>query len=105
MAKQDQAKRLWGDPIIWGVGMKRISPEQAINKECRSCMNGPFSVCKDTDCPLKNDKLKPLKRIQNYCLRCVPEQNMNGVKQCNGEILNPEIHMCSLHPFRLGNIR
>lgn len=105
MAKQSQAKRLWEDPIVWDVDMKRINPEQAINKECHWCMNGPFSACRDTDCPLKNVKLKPLKRIQHYCISCVPEQNMNGVKQCNGEILSPEFHICSLHPFRLGNKR
>jgi hypothetical protein len=69
---------------------RRLTPEQAIEKECHWCMNGRDAECRYIDCPLKNGKLNPLKKIRDYCLSCVPEQDMNGVKQCTGEILNLE---------------
>ncbi len=84
--------------------MKRLSPEQTIQRQCRWCMNNQSTACRNNDCPLRNENLKPLERIQNYCLRCVPEQDINGVKQCTGEILSPKFHICSLHTFRLGKL-
>ena len=83
--------------------MKRISPKQAIDRECRWCMNDFNAGCRDNACPLKNAKLTVLKRIRSYCLQCVPEQDAAGVKKCTGEILSPEFHICTLHPHRLGN--
>jgi len=58
--------------------------------------------CTSEECSLNKPGLTALKRIKSHCLKCVPEQSIYGVRACTGEILNPEPHICPLHPFRLG---
>lgn len=80
-----------------------LSPSKAILLECRSCMNtGAFRGCTSRDCFLNRPGLSTLKRIKAHCLYCAPEQTVNGVKACTGEINGPEPHTCPLHPYRLG---
>ncbi len=66
-------------------------------------MYGRDTKCRDKNCPLNNTKLNPLQKIREYCKECVSGHFDNEVRQCTGEVLNPEFHICSLHPFRLGH--
>jgi hypothetical protein len=56
--------------------------------------------CKSVDCKLNNKALPALKRIKAHCISCVPEQNLKGVRECTGELLNG---ICPLHPYREGH--
>ena len=80
-----------------------MTPLQAIRKECGYCKGGTRVPCNDEGCNLTNSKLTSLKKIKAHCKQCVPEQSMQGVGECDGKILCPEPHACSLHPFRLGH--
>jgi hypothetical protein len=56
--------------------------------------------CKSEDCKLNNKALTVLKRIKSHCISCVPEQNLKGVRECTGELLNG---ICPLHLYREGH--
>jgi hypothetical protein len=56
--------------------------------------------CKSVDCKLNNKALPALKRIKAHCISCVPEQNLKGVKECTGRLLDDKT--CPLHSYRLG---
>jgi len=79
-----------------------MTPTKAIRIECLYCRNGQIYYKCKSDCELKNKKLSPLKRIKGYCLNCTPEHSYQGVRACKGEFLNPELHKCPLHLYRLG---
>ena len=83
--------------------MKQLSPTQAIKQECRWCMNYQRIKCNSEICQLKNMRLPALKRIKANCLTCCSEQSIQGVRDCTGEVLYPEPHICYIHPFRLGS--
>lgn len=83
--------------------MKRSTPEKAIIRECRWCMNRSTLECTSSDCPLMEKEEDPLTKIRNYCLRCVYGQKIGDIKRCSGRLLDPEFKTCSLHPFRPGN--
>ena len=84
-------------------GGDRLTPKQAISAECKFCNNTiNFHGCSSELCQLNNMELKHIKRIKAHCLTCVPEQNLPGVKDCDGKVTNSEPHICYLHPFRLG---
>ena len=84
-----------------------ITPLQAIQKECRYCHNSTQynrANCNSELCKLSllNDFKSNLKRIKSYCIACIPEQSLQGVRKCDGKILNPEPHLCPLRSFKLG---
>jgi hypothetical protein len=81
-----------------------MTPKQAILKQCRFCMNTQaFKGCDSEVCKLNDSYLSNLKRIKAHCLTCVPEENLKGVRDCNGRITNQSNLKCSLHPYRLGH--
>lgn len=80
-----------------------LPPKQAIQEECRFCMNTKtFRGCNSTTCKLNDASLTNLKKIKAHCATCVADQNRRGVRDCDGLICNPEMHKCPLHPYRLG---
>ncbi len=86
---------------------KRLTPKEAIKQECRYCLNaaklpGPVG-CDNESCNLNKTELSLLKRIKTHCIECIPEQSSQGVRRCDGKVLNPEPHVCPLHPYRLGH--
>ena len=86
---------------------KRLTPKQAIKRECKYCLNtqklsGPVG-CTSEACYLSDVTQTALKRIKKHCFGCVPEQSPQGVRKCDGKVLNPSPHVCPLHPFRLGH--
>ena len=81
-----------------------MTPKQAILKQCRFCMNANiFRGCNSEYCNLNDSSFSNLKKTKRHCITCIPEQSVQGVRKCSGEILNPEPHKCSLHPYRLGH--
>jgi len=78
--------------------------KESIKKQCRYCMNVknlPNGFVCRAECNLNDLSLTPLKRIRKHCLECLgssPE-----VKKCDGIILKPKKHICSLHKFREGH--
>lgn len=80
-----------------------MTPKQAILIQCRFCLNTQvFKGCNSEVCKLNDSSLSNLKRIKAHCLTCVPEQNLKGVRACDGIVTNQKEHKCSLHPYRLG---
>jgi hypothetical protein len=79
-----------------------MTPKEAIQKECRCCMNDSNIQCVDEDCALRDKSLSHVKRIKNHCLSCIPSQSAHGVAGCCGVITNLEEPLCPLHSFRLG---
>jgi hypothetical protein len=79
-----------------------MTPKTAIKKECKYCKNNLQFECYSEACQLNNHELVPLKRIKAYCITCVPEQSLQGVRKCNGKILNPIPHICPLWSYRFG---
>lgn len=80
-----------------------MTPTKAIKLECSHCKNDFKFQCENKVCRLNNKKLFTLKRIKSYCLTCVLDQNIRGVKNCDGKVLTPEPRICPLHPYGLGH--
>lgn len=80
-----------------------ITPLRAIRVMCKLCKNGYHFECKSEVCKLNNKYLSTLKRIKAHCITCIPEQSIQGIRKCDGKVLNPEPHICPLHPYRLGH--
>ncbi len=80
-----------------------MTPKQAILIQCRYCLNSQtFKGCNSEACKLNDSSLSNVKRIKGHCLACVPEQNLRGVRACDGIVTNHQSHKCSLYPYRLG---
>ncbi len=89
---------------------KRLSPKQAIEKECSRCKSGARFDCESKLCKL-NEANTPswegwtsLKRIKAHCLDCVGIDKAGPeLENCGGkEVLYPEPHFCALYEFRFG---
>lgn len=77
-----------------------MTPEEAILKECKYCLNNKrASGCNSDECKLNDVSKKPLDRIKAHCKTCMPEEDPS---KCKGRVLTPEKHICPLHPFRTG---
>lgn len=74
---------------------------QAIEVECRFCAS--FNACSSAFCKLRDSSVSALERIKAHCLSCVPEQSVNGVRECTGKLT--EGKTCPLHPYREGKSR
>jgi len=92
--------------------MKRLTPLQAIRKQCLSCMGGSYKFveeCQNQDCslfPYRLGRIEPgtdrrtLKAIHNYCLDCLG--SAKEVKECQGNEPYLDNEPCFLWLFRLG---
>ena len=82
---------------------KRLTPAQAIKQECRHCMNSSvYKGCTSGTCKLNDKTIPHTRRIKAHCLTCIPEQSIHGLKKCAASVISPELHLCPLHPYRLG---
>ena len=82
-----------------------MTAKQSIIAECRRCCGGAGnwkSVCASYDCPIHFSQPKgaSVRKIKAFCLQCVPERSVFGVKACEGKYLDGKI--CDLHPYRNG---
>jgi len=77
-----------------------MTPRKAIEVQCRYCKSGQRFDCESTSCNLNDRRLSPLKRIRGHCHDCVGSRA--EVVSCQGNILNPSPHKCSLWDYRLG---
>jgi len=77
-----------------------MTPKKAIETECRYCKNGLRFDCESSTCKLNDRQLSPLRRIKAHCLDCVGSRA--EVVSCQGNILNPSPHKCTLWNYRLG---
>lgn len=81
-----------------------ITPKEAILVQCRFCLNTKaFRGCRSTMCKLNVQFLSSLKKIKAHCLDCITVSTAQAVRKCDGKVLNPIPHICSLHPYRLGH--
>ncbi len=65
---------------------RRLTPSEAIRKECRWCKNGSRFECESKLCKLNPDvtpTLTPLKRIKTHCIDCVGSES--ELKNCGGD--------------------
>ncbi len=67
-----------------------MTAKQAILNECRWCNNTlNFRGCASEICKLNDTTINSsVKRIKAHCLTCVPEQNIQGVRLCDGKVMN-----------------
>ena len=82
-----------------------MTAKQSITAECRRCCGGTGnwkSVCASYDCPIhfSQPKGSSVRKIKGFCLQCVPERSVFGVKACDGKYHDGEI--CDLLPYRNG---
>jgi len=92
--------------------VKRLSPLQAIRRQCLGCMGGKskfVAECPDEVCvlfPYRTGKIEPgasrslVKMIHKYCIKCVGSANELKGCQANETYLGND--PCYLWPFRLG---
>jgi hypothetical protein len=83
---------------------KRLTPAQAIKVECGYCGGRRArSKCGSVDCQLSPmvKHRSHLRRIRAHCYSCVGHSH-HRAKACDGKVLNPEPHICPLHPYRTG---
>ncbi len=82
-----------------------MTAKQAINTECRKCCGDAKQwrdVCASPDCAIHFTREigSSVRRIKEFCIKCNPEQNLQGSRECDGRYFGGSV--CALHPFRLG---
>lgn len=82
-----------------------MTAKKSINIECKRCCNEAANwraVCASYDCPIhfSHTKGSSVRKIKEFCLQCVPEKSVFGVKACDGKYFDGSI--CVLLPFRMG---